>query len=250
MDLKPNPRLDEWLVEQGHYQSRSRAREAIRRGCITINGKSIEKPSTKVTRPDAIKIDDDASGLVSRAALKLIAALKETDLSPDGKICLDIGASTGGFCQVLIENGARHVYAIDVGHDQMDEGLLEEAKLTNIEGLNARMLSANDLDNVAPEFLTCDVSFISLKLALPPALELAAPGALGIFLVKPQFEVGKEKLGKGGIVRDAALLAETVEDIRGWFETQKGWHMTHLLPSPIHGGDGNQEYLLVGRKDD
>jgi len=174
MDLKPNPRLDEWLVQTGHYTSRARARDAILRGCIKIEGHAVKKPATKVLNPEAVTIEDDALNLVSRAALKLKSALKETAYSPAGKPCLDLGASTGGFCQILLENDASHVYAIDVGHEQMDARLIDNPKLTNHEGVNARELTLQHLDNTQPEFITCDVSFISLKLALPPTSFLSS----------------------------------------------------------------------------
>jgi len=248
MDLKPKPRLDEWLVETGHYASRARARDAILRGCVRINGQAANKPSIKVLEPEAITIEDAAMGFVSRAALKLEAALKETGYSPKDKICLDLGASTGGFCQIMLRESASHVYAIDVGHDQMETSLLDNPKLTNHEGVNARELEFVHLDNKHPEFITCDVSFISLKLALPSALKMAAEGAVGIFLIKPQFEVGKDNLGKGGIVRDETLLKETTAGLRDWLNDFDGWRVTHFLPSPIHGGDGNQEFLMAGMK--
>lgn len=250
MDLKAPPRLDEWLVENSHYTSRARARDAILRGCISSNGKVFKKPSSKVMEPETIVIEDDAQQLVSRAALKLQAALKETGYSPADKTCLDLGASTGGFCQILIAQNASHVYAVDVGHDQMDERLLDHPKLTNHQGLNARELTLAHLDDISPEFITCDVSFISLKLALPPALEMAAEGSVGIFLIKPQFEVGKDGLGKGGIVRDEALLMQTANDLRDWLDGISQWRVTHFIPSPIQGGDGNQEFLMAGKKDD
>jgi len=249
MDLKRNPRLDEWLVEAGHYTSRARARDAILRGCIKFGKNTVKKPATKVADPDAIMIEDDAIDLVSRAAIKLDAALKETRYSPQGKVCLDLGASTGGFCQILLDQGASQVYAIDVGHDQMDDRLLDNPQLVNHEGVNARELTLEHLDHNAPEFITCDVSFISLKLALPPALDMAEDGAIGIFLIKPQFEVGKDRLGKGGVVRDENLLHETANGLRDWFNNVPSWRVTHFMPSPIHGGDGNQEFLMAGIKD-
>jgi len=249
MDLKRNPRLDEWLVEAGHYTSRARARDAILRGCIKFGKNTVKKPATKVADPDAITIEDDAIDLVSRAAIKLDAALKETRYSPQGKVCLDLGASTGGFCQILLDQGASQVYAIDVGHDQMDDRLLDNPQLVNHEGVNARELTLEHLDHNAPEFITCDVSFISLKLALPPALDMAEDGAIGIFLIKPQFEVGKDRLGKGGVVRDENLLHETANGLRDWFNNVPSWRVTHFMPSPIHGGDGNQEFLMAGIKD-
>ncbi|MEM7289322.1 MAG: TlyA family RNA methyltransferase [Pseudomonadota bacterium] len=242
------PRLDEWLVSSGHYASRARARDAIKRGCVSIGSDVSVKPSRSVLDPTAVKIVDPAARWVSRAALKLKEALEKTGLSPAGKVAVDLGASAGGFCQVLLENGAEYVYAVEVGHGQMADRLKRNPKLNLIEGLNARDLQLEHLSGQNPEFLTSDLSFISLKLALPPALGMAAGGAQGVFLIKPQFEVGKEHLGRGGIVRNPDLARKTAEDMKEWLETNPGWQSIDLLPSPISGGDGNTEYLLIGQK--
>jgi len=243
-----NLRLDEWLVQNRHYPSRARARDAILRGCVSMGGQKTAKPSRTVMHDDTVEIDDPALRYVSRAALKLVHALDATGYSPKGKTCLDIGASTGGFCQVLLQRDAQQVFAIDVGHGQMAETLLADPRLMNLEGVNARELTPAHLENNAPQFITCDVSFISLKLALPAALQLAANGAVGIFLVKPQFEVGREALGKGGIVRDPALPEATARDLKDWLDNQPAWQVTDFMPSPIKGGDGNREYLLAAQK--
>lgn len=245
-----SPRLDEWLVENGHYASRARARDAINRGCVSVGDEVSAKPSRKVTDPQLIKILDPAQNFVSRAALKLEAGLQETGLSPAGSICVDIGSSTGGFCEVLLRNGAAHVYGVDVGHGQMAEALLENPALTNLEGLNARDLTSDDLDSNAPEFITSDVSFISLKLALPPVLDLASPGAIGVFLVKPQFEAGRDNIGKGGIVRNPEIAHQAAEGVKDWLAKFPHWNVSTFIPSPIKGGDGNTEYLLAGFKND
>ena len=243
-----HPRLDEWLLSCGYYATRARARDAILRGCVIIDNENSVKPSRRVTDPSLIRVEDPAARFVSRAAMKLKRALDETGISPKNKIALDLGASTGGFCQVLLEAGAEHVYAVDVGHNQMDPRILSNRRLTNIEGVNARELSLSHLEGMRPEFITSDVSFISLKLALPPALNLAQAGAIGIFLVKPQFEVGKDALGKGGIVRDKKLAEQVAVSIRDWLSDFKGWTVDRLMESPITGGDGNSEYLLIGKK--
>lgn len=242
-------RLDEWLVQKGHYPSRARARDAILRGCISLQGDLTPKPSRTVPSDDAVTIDDPALRYVSRAALKLVHALDVTRYSPEGKIALDIGASTGGFCQVLLEAGADKVFALDVGHDQIDIQVLSDKRISNLEKLNARDLTLEHLEGIQPDFLTSDVSFISLKLALPPALELAANGAIGIFLIKPQFEVGKDALGKGGVVREDGLAQATAEELKSWLDTQAGWSVTHCFPSPVTGGDGNTEFLMAAIKD-
>lgn len=241
-------RLDDWLVAKGHYPSRARARDAILRGCIAMKGDLVPKPSRTVPDDDSVSINDPALKYVSRAALKLKHAISETGLNPSGKIALDLGASTGGFCQVLLENGAPHVYAIDVGHDQLAAPLRNNPSITNIENTNARELTLDKLNNQRPQFVTSDLSFISLKLALPPALDLAEAGAIGVFLVKPQFEVGKDGIGRGGMVRDPELGLEAATGIRDWLDASPNWRVTHFMPSPISGGDGNQEYLLTGVK--
>ena len=196
-------RLDELLVSRGFFASRSRARDAVARGAVTVDGQPAKKPGQSVAGDVAIKVDDPAQAYVSRAALKLIAGLDHFGFDPAERQALDIGASTGGFTQVLLERGATHVVAIDVGHGQMDEKLRADPRVTCVEGLNARNLARDDLGGSLPDFLVSDVSFISLRLALPNALGLAASGAKGVFLVKPQFEAGREAIGKGGLLRNA-----------------------------------------------
>lgn len=241
-------RLDNLLVERGFYKSRSRARDAVARGCVSIAGKPIAKPGLSVSKKSDVEVDDPAISYVSRSALKLIEAIEKSGLDPSGRIALDIGASTGGFTQVLLERGAKHVFGVDVGHDQMDPELAKDPRVTNLENLNARELSLNDLGGVAPEFLVSDVSFISLRLALPPALDMAVSGALGIFLIKPQFELGRDHIGRGGMVRDKVAASECALALSRWLDDYPNWQCTHFLPSPISGGDGNDEYLMAGIK--
>lgn len=248
-DTSDHKRLDNLLVELGHFPSRSRARDAIIRGTVMVDGATARKASLSVHPEADIIIQDPAQNYVSRAALKLVAALDAFNLSPKDKICLDIGASTGGFTQVLLEQGAKHVVALDVGHDQLDDSLRLHERVTVFEGFNARDLEAKHLGEFLPAFIVSDVSFISLKLALPPALSLAKPGAECILLVKPQFEVGRERVGKGGIVKpEDGLVA--AEELQNWLDEQVGWRSTGLVPSPISGGDGNVEYLLAGTKNE
>jgi 23S rRNA (cytidine1920-2'-O)/16S rRNA (cytidine1409-2'-O)-methyltransferase len=243
-----NQRLDQLLVALDMFDSRSRARDAIVRGTVTVDGKVITKPAQTVSPEAQIAVDDPASTYVSRGALKLLAALDAFGLDPTGKACLDVGASTGGFTQVLLERGALHVTAIDVGHDQMHERLRDDPRVTNIEGLNARELTADDLDGEAFDFLVSDVSFISLKLALPPALNLAAPGAICVLLVKPQFEAGREAIGKGGLLKNPTTAPQVAAELERWLVSDMGWKSFGLIPSPIAGGDGNVEFLLAGQK--
>jgi 23S rRNA (cytidine1920-2'-O)/16S rRNA (cytidine1409-2'-O)-methyltransferase len=195
----------------------------------------------------AIGIADEARHYVSRAALKLAHGLDNFGISPEGLAALDIGASTGGFTQVLLERGARHITAVDVGHGQMAPAVAGDSRVTVLEGLNARDLTLKDLPE-PPQIITADVSFISLKLALPPALALAAPGASLVALVKPQFEAGREHLSKDGVVRDAAVQDAVCRDIASWLETDVGWRVIGTAPSPVAGGSGNREFLLAARK--
>ncbi len=241
-------RLDLRLVELGLCPSRSRATDAIKRGCVTVDGRIIKKAGFLVNSLAEILVDDNANAYVSRAALKLVAALDASQFKVAGLCGLDIGASTGGFTQVLLERGASRVFAIDVGHGQMHPTIGENPKVTALEGLNARSLVINDIGGTVPDFVVSDVSFISLKLALPPALDLVRSGGFAILLAKPQFEVGKKALGKGGIVRSADDAMKAAVELEAWLNIQPGWHSTHLLPSPVKGGDGNREFLLCGRK--
>ena len=236
-------RLDEALVARGHYASRSRARDAVLRGTVSVDGETMTKPAHHVGPANVIVLIDEAQGYVSRAALKLKHALAEFNISPAGRNALDIGASTGGFSQVLLEQGAAHVTAIDVGHGQMK---VTHDRLFSVEGLNARDLAREDLP-FPVNLVVCDVSFISLKLALPAALGLAEPGADLIALIKPQFEVGRAALGKGGLVRDEAAHERVCREIEAFIETL-GWNVVGVEPSPIAGGDGNREFLIAARK--
>jgi 23S rRNA (cytidine1920-2'-O)/16S rRNA (cytidine1409-2'-O)-methyltransferase len=240
-------RLDQLLVDTGHFPSRARARDAILRGTVRVDGSLCTKPSQKTAESAAIAIEDPASGYVSRAALKLIEGLERFALDPEGRTCLDIGASTGGFTQVLLERGARKVHAIDVGHGQLHDSLRADPRVSLREGLNARDLTLADLDGEQPDLVVSDVSFISLTLALPPALDLAAPGAEGLFLVKPQFEAGRDRIGKGGLV-DPDVAERVADELRAWLGTVPDWQAAGMVPSPVRGGDGNAEWLLYGKK--
>jgi 23S rRNA (cytidine1920-2'-O)/16S rRNA (cytidine1409-2'-O)-methyltransferase len=245
----PRARLDEVLVAQGLAPSRSRARDMIRRGTVTVDGAAETRPARMVRVSAQITVRDPAKGYVSRAALKLIAGLDGFGYDPVGRTILDLGASTGGFTQVLLERGAEHVISVDVGNGEMDASLAADPRVTPIEGLNARHLERAHLGGRPVEAITADLSFISLKLALPAALSLGASGAWGVFLVKPQFEVGRTALGKGGVVRDPELARETADALAAWLDEQDGWRVEGLLPSPLAGGSGNQEFLLGARRD-
>jgi len=245
--LEESCRLDQLLVERGLFATRSRAGDAIRRGAVAVAGRPATKAGALVPRDIAVSVDDPAAAYVSRAALKLIGGLDGFGLSPSGREVLDIGASTGGFTQVLLERGAAHVTALDVGHGQIAASIAADPRVTVVEGVNARDLTPADLSGRVPGALVCDVSFISLALALPPALALAAPGAFGVFLVKPQFEAGRAAVGKGGLV-DVATGERVARDLARWLANQPGWKTLGLIPSPLDGADGNREYLLAGEK--
>jgi 23S rRNA (cytidine1920-2'-O)/16S rRNA (cytidine1409-2'-O)-methyltransferase len=227
-------RLDEELVARGLYPSRARARDAVLRGTVSVEGTLAAKPSQSVASNAVIAIADPAKNYVSRAALKLIHALDHFKLDVVRKAALDIGASTGGFTQVLLERGASHVTAIDVGHGQLAEVLRNDPRVTLIEGLNARDLNAEHLSGPV-DVIVCDVSFISLTLALPPALNLDA--SILVALIKPQFEAGKNASIEN---YDPSEIAD--------FIAKSGWNVVGIVPSPIAGGDGNKESLLVAAK--
>ena len=240
-------RLDRLLVSRGLAATRARARDAVLRGTVRVGGTVVTRPGLTLAEDAALAMDDPASPYVSRAALKLVAGLDAFGVDAGGTHALDVGASTGGFTQVLLERGAARVTALDVGRGQLAPRLRADPRVRVIEGLNARDLTAGHLEG-APGLVVADVSFISLRLALPPALDLAARDARCVLLVKPQFEAGREAIGKGGIV--APDVAERVaREMRDWLDALSGWRADGLAPSPIMGGDGNREWLLGGRKD-
>lgn len=234
-------RLDEELVRRGLYASRARARDAVLRGTVLVNGRPAGKPAQPVTATDEIASADAAQPYVSRAALKLLHALDHFGIDPRGLACLDIGSSTGGFTQLLLERGASHVTAVDVGHAQMQPSLAADVRVNLHEGVNARDLDRSIIAS-PPQLIVCDVSFISLRLALPKALDLAGAGAVLIALIKPQFEVGK-----GVNPHDEAEQARVCDEISR-FILESGWAVTGLVPSPLKGGDGTQEYLIAAHK--
>tara|TARA_R110002020_G_scaffold110627_17_gene255557 strand:+ start:9843 stop:10610 length:768 start_codon:yes stop_codon:yes gene_type:complete len=250
--LSPTPpdrdRLDQILVRLGLYDSRSRARDAIARGAVRVDGQVASKPGQLVAMAAEIVLSDPARDYVSRAALKLKAGLDAFGFDPKGRACLDIGASTGGFTQVLLEGGASHVIAVDVGHGQLHPSLAGDPRVSNLEGLNARDLAQEHLGSREIGVVVSDVSFISLRLALPPALELAAPGAFAVLLVKPQFEAGRAAIGKGGLLRDPAQGPAIAADLAAWLGGLPGWRAVGPVPSPIEGQDGNHEFLIGGVK--
>jgi 23S rRNA (cytidine1920-2'-O)/16S rRNA (cytidine1409-2'-O)-methyltransferase len=244
--VNPSARADVFLVEHGYARTRAEAQEAIAAGKVFDGGRRVIKPSQRLNETSRIKYER-AHPFVSRGALKLAAALNHFDLSPRGLVCLDLGASTGGFSEVLLMHGAKRIFAVDVGHGQIDPKIANDPRVVSIERTNARDLSAREI-TAPPKGIVADLSFISLKLALPNALALAAPDAWLVALVKPQFEAGRENIGKGGIVRDEAVQDAVVADILAWLPTISGWRVLGTLPSPVKGGDGNREFLVAARK--
>ncbi|MEO1015020.1 MAG: TlyA family RNA methyltransferase [Pseudomonadota bacterium] len=237
-------RLDQALVERGAFQSRARAQAAIKAGLVRVGGVVAGKPSTNILPDTEVLVDGDAHPYVSRGGVKLDAALRAFEIDPAGKTCLDLGASTGGFTDVLLRAGARKVYAIDVGTGQLSPEIVGDARVVNLEKTHAKELTKALIPDPI-DVLVCDVSFISLKKALPPALGLCGPRARLAALVKPQFEVGRAALGKGGLVRPGyANSFGVAEDMAVWMGAQEGWKSLGTMASPIKGGDGNQEFLL------
>jgi 23S rRNA (cytidine1920-2'-O)/16S rRNA (cytidine1409-2'-O)-methyltransferase len=237
-------RADVLLVERGLFASRARAQEAIAAGLVSADGERVRRAS-QTLRPDAEIAAQALHPWASRGGLKLAAALDAFGLSPEGLACLDVGASTGGFTDVLLARGARVVVAVDVGHGQFDPRLAADRRVRLLEGRDARTLNPSDLGE-PPEAIVCDVSFISQRLVLPAVLPLAAPGAWLATLVKPQFEVGPARLVKG-LVKDEAALAEACEAVRAAVAAL-GWTPLGLIPSPILGGEGAREFLLAARR--
>jgi 23S rRNA (cytidine1920-2'-O)/16S rRNA (cytidine1409-2'-O)-methyltransferase len=239
-------RADVFLVEHGYAKSRAEAQEAIEAGNVFSDGRRLIKPSQSLNESAHIKYEP-AHPYVSRGSLKLAGALNHFKLEPYGKIVLDIGASTGGFTEVLLLRGAERVYAVDVGHGQLAPKIAKDLRMISLEKTNARDLSAQLIPQ-KPQAIVADVSFISLKLALPPALAMAESGAWLVALVKPQFEVGKENVGKGGIVKDEAAQQAALDGIVRWLADDQKWSVIGTMESTLKGGDGNREFFVAAVK--
>jgi 23S rRNA (cytidine1920-2'-O)/16S rRNA (cytidine1409-2'-O)-methyltransferase len=238
-------RADVALVERGFFASRAKAREAIEAGLVTLDGRPVVKPSEPVAE-DARLAASAPYPWVSRGGVKLAAALAAFSIDPSGKNALDVGASTGGFADVLLSRGVTHVTCVDVGHGQLHPRIAQDSRVESMEKRDARTLSPDDLPAPA-DLIVCDVSFISLEKILPPILALAAPQAEAVFLIKPQFEVGPEFVKKG-LVRDETARMAACDRIAALVEAS-GWRILGLIPSPIEGGDGNREFLMGARRD-
>ncbi len=240
-------RLDQLRVERGLAASRSRAQALVMAGLVYSQERRLDKPGMAVTPDLAIEVRGRDHPWVSRGGVKLAHGLDCFGIDPKGWICLDVGASTGGFTDVLLTKGAAKVYAVDVGQGQLAWKLRQDPRVVVLEKTNARHLTAEQVPDPV-DLVVCDASFIGLQTLLPAPLALARPGARLISLIKPQFEVGKGNVGKGGIVRDPALHEEVCTRISAWLAARPGWDVLGLTESPILGPDGNKEFLIAGAK--
>ncbi len=240
-------RLDHLLVEQGLVGTRSRARDLILRGFVLVDGVVEKRPARKVGADGTLKLDVQAPGFVSRGGEKLTAALDHFSYRPQGLTCLDIGSSTGGFTQALLQRGAQRVFAVDVGREQLHPDLRNDPRVISLEKTDARHLS-DEMVGAPVGCLVVDVSFVSLSKIASAVLKFVAPGGFAVLLVKPQFEVGQEHIGKGGVVRDDAVREQAVLDVREWLAGRTGWIVDGVIQSPLAGGSGNIEYLLGARR--
>jgi 23S rRNA (cytidine1920-2'-O)/16S rRNA (cytidine1409-2'-O)-methyltransferase len=238
-------RADVALVERGLAESRARAQALIMAGLVFSGEQRINKPGETVAEGRPLELRGQDHPWVSRGGVKLAHGLTHFELSPAGRVALDVGASTGGFTDVLLHHGAARVHAVDVGHGQLAWKLRNDPRVVVHERVNARHLDAS----LIPEpigALVCDASFIGLRVVLPAALALCAPGAWAVALIKPQFEVGPA-IAKGGVVRDAGVHARVCREIAAWWTEQPGWHVLGVEPSPLLGPEGNREFLIAAR---
>jgi 23S rRNA (cytidine1920-2'-O)/16S rRNA (cytidine1409-2'-O)-methyltransferase len=235
-------RLDALLTERGFFASRERARASVMAGEVSVGGQPATKPGVRYPCDADIAVTERANPYVSRGGLKLERALDEWGIDVAGAVCVDIGASTGGFTDLMLKRGARKVYAIDVGYGQLDWKLRNDERVVNLERVNVRYLDAARIDE-PPSFISIDVSFISLRLVFPVAAALLPSGGRLVALVKPQFEAERGQVGKKGVVRDEATRRETLEKARG-YAVRNGLIVTGIIESPITGAKGNVEYLM------
>ena len=240
-------RADQLLVEQGLAESRAKAQALILAGQVFGGGKRIDKPGTALPGETALSLTGRDHPWVSRGGLKLIHALDYFSIDVTGLVALDIGASTGGFTDVLLTRGAARVHAVDVGHGQLAWKLRQDARVVVHEGLNARYLGRAEIPEPV-DIVTCDASFIGLATVLPAPLALAGERAMLVALIKPQFEAGPKDVGKGGVVRDPAIHEAVCARVAAWIEEQLDWHLVGITESPITGPAGNKEFLLYARR--
>jgi 23S rRNA (cytidine1920-2'-O)/16S rRNA (cytidine1409-2'-O)-methyltransferase len=240
-------RADQVLVEQGLAESRAKAQALILAGLVSIAGRRVDKPGTPLAEDAELTLAGRDHPWVSRGGVKLAFALDHFAIDPAGVIALDIGASTGGFTDVLLANGAARVHAVDVGRGQLAWKLRQDPRVVVHEGVNARYLSRTEIAEPI-ELVTCDASFIGLGTLLPAALALTAENAALVALIKPQFEAGPRDVGKGGVVRDPAIHRAVCERVAAWIGAQSGWHVVGIADSPITGPAGNREFLIYARR--
>ncbi|HET6469141.1 MAG TPA: TlyA family RNA methyltransferase [Geminicoccaceae bacterium] len=240
-------RLDQLLVARGLAESRARAQALILAGSVFVAGQRRDKAGDLVPEAAAVEVRDRRPRFVSRGGEKLTTALDAFAIDPSGLVALDVGASTGGFTDVLLRRGAARVYAVDVGYGQLDARLRSDSRVVVLERTNARHLSRAEVPEPV-DLVVCDASFISLRTVLPAPLALTRPGAALVALIKPQFEVGKGRVGKGGVVRDPALHEQVCAEIRAWLEAQPDWSVQGIVPSPLLGPAGNREFLIAARR--
>ena len=241
-------RLDAALVERGLCTGRDRAKGIIMAGQVYVNNQKADKPGMTISPEDQIEVRGDQLAYVSRGGLKLEKAMKCFPLTPNGKVCMDIGASTGGFTDCMLQNGAVKVYAVDVGYGQLAWSLRTDERVVNMERTNIRYVTLEDLAEPI-EFFSVDVSFISLHHIFPVAQRITTPDAMGVCLVKPQFEAGREKVGKNGVVRDPAVHREVLHNAMS-YAAENGFVVRGLDYSPVKGPEGNIEYLMFVQKSD
>jgi 23S rRNA (cytidine1920-2'-O)/16S rRNA (cytidine1409-2'-O)-methyltransferase len=244
--MAKRPRADLVLVERGLAESRARAQALILAGLVYEGTRRVEKPGDGIAAPEALSVRGRDHPWVSRGGLKLVKGLDHFGIDPAGLVGLDVGASTGGFTDVLLQRGAAKVYAVDVGHGQLAWSLRQDPRVVVLERTNARHLDRALVPDPVG-IVVCDASFIGLETVLPAALGLAAPGAWAVALIKPQFEVGPGRVGKGGVVRDPELHREVCDRIAAWLAARPGWQVLGVTESPITGPEGNVEFLICGR---
>ena len=247
MSKPPKQRLDQLLVDRGLVESRAKAQALIMAGLVFSGERKIEKAGLQVAEDAALEVRGQDHPWVSRGGLKLAHGLNHFEIDPSGCVAIDVGASTGGFTDVLLQNGAAKVFAVDVGHGQLAWKLRSDDRVVVIEKTNARYLTAEQISEPA-DIVVCDASFISLKTVLPAALQLVKPHAWLVALIKPQFEAGREHVGKGGVVRDPDVHARVCAEISAWLAGLDGWSVLGIVESPITGPEGNVEFLIGGRR--
>lgn len=240
-------RADQALVDRGLVETRSKAQALIMAGVVFSDERRIEKPGQAIAEETALEVRGQDHPWVSRGGLKLEKGLSAFAIDPAGMVALDVGASTGGFTDVLLQNGAARVYAVDVGRGQLHWKLRTDDRVVVLESTNARNLNSDLVPDIV-DIVVCDASFIGLEKVLPAALVLARPGAWLVALIKPQFQVGKGEVGKGGVVRDPELHERVCNEVATWLREEAGWEVEGIVESPITGPQGNIEFLIGARK--